>query len=92
MAKNMFAGKSVAELLELAGDHQPTSPYCEQLKMTIANLHVESIEKSIHNLRESMEKAAASNNNLSNKIFGLNIILTCATVLGVIIAYFEYAN
>ena len=43
------------------------------------------VSESIDKLKDSMEVNAKSNDKLSNKVYWLNIILTAATVVGVIV-------
>ena len=92
MATNLFFGKPIKELLDLLETQEPGHIGREQLKMTITSHFVQNLEEAIHHHRLSLEKMTESNNKLSNKIFYLNIVLTGATIVGSLIAYFEYIN
>ena len=82
--------KSNRELLEqLGGKTDPGSTFNDLIKMAVSIQNVESIEKAVNKLTDSMNENAKSNDRLSKKIFALNLILTIATVIGTLIAFFS---
>jgi hypothetical protein len=90
MADNPYADLPIKELLKHLETKEPGTIHHEQLKMTINFRYVENLENSINNLRDSITHMTTSNDKLGTKIFWLNLILTGATVIGVIIAFLEY--
>jgi hypothetical protein len=79
---NPFHGKPIQELLELLETQEPGSVRHEQLKMELTIQNARQVTTSLEHLRESFEKNAKSNDQLANKVYWLNVILTAATVLG----------
>lgn len=61
----------------------------ELYKMAIITRCTTDIESSLQSLETSINKNADSNDKLSTKIFYLNILLTIASIFGVLIAFFN---
>ncbi len=61
----------------------------ELYKMAIIAQCTSDIELSLKSLETSINKNADSGSNLSKKVFYLNVILTIATISGVLIAFFS---
>lgn len=78
--------KTKNEILEdLRGTAQPASVVHEQQKMGIIVRCTEDLEKGLASLEISMNKNAESSDNLAKKVFYLDVILTVATVAGIIL-------
>ena len=50
----------------------------------------EDIEKAISNLTEKMSENSRSQDNVAKKVFWLNVVLTTATVAGVVISLLKF--
>ena len=61
----------------------------ELYKMAIIARCTTDIELSLKSLETSINENADSSSSLSTKVFYLNIILTIATISGVLIAFFN---
>jgi Mg2+/citrate symporter len=86
-----FIDGSKEDLLKgLPDNSQVGSQRFEQNKMAIFVRCTEDIEKSVITLKDSININAESNDKLSRRIFWLNVILTLATCLGVVVAYLQY--
>lgn len=64
----------------------------EQKRTAILVSCTEALEQPLLNLVKSIKESSTSSDNLSKRIFFLNIILTSATVIGVIISLFALFN
>jgi hypothetical protein len=73
-------------LADLNGTAMKNTEIFEQIKSGIIVRCTEDIEKELSKLDKTIDNNAKSNDNLSKRIFALNIILTIATVAGVIIS------
>ena len=89
---SIINGKDKNELLtDFITDYQPPNKADHEIrKLAVYVRCVEDIENSIGNLEISMNKNAESSNNLAQKVFYLNIILTVATVLGTLFAIIKF--
>jgi len=80
-------GRSKNEILNALYDTaEPGSSVHEQQKMGIIVRCIEDLESSFKNLEDSINKNANSSDKLAKKVFYLDVILTIATVIGIIIA------
>jgi len=70
--------------MKLIGGH-PTHTAAEKIKLEVFSSCLESLEDSIN-------QNADSSQSLATKVFWLNVILTIATVAGVVIAIFEISQ
>ena len=83
-------GKNKNQILkELVGTAQPGSPVQEQQKMGIIVRCTEDIEESLKSLEDSMNQNAESSENLSKKIFWLNIVIAIATLIGTLFGIYK---
>jgi hypothetical protein len=90
MAYSDVKDKDKDELLrDLCGGSEPSSQIFEQLKSALAVQCVTDLQIAIKDLRISNEHIAASNDQLSRKIFALNVVLVIATVVGTVAALFQ---
>lgn len=71
-------------LADLKGTAEPGSIVYEQQKMAIIVRCVQDLEKSLKSLEESIIKSSESTNNLSNRLFWLEVFLVIATIVGAI--------
>lgn len=80
-------GKDKNQLLsELLGTAQPGSSVHEQQKMAILVRCTEDLEAVLDRLRQSLAESSVAADRLASKVFWLNVVITCATVAGVIVA------
>lgn len=91
MTQDPFIEGTKDELLKtLHKNSEVGSTRFEQQKTAIFVQCVKDIEKSIAELNASINTNSSSSISLAKKVFWLDIILTLATCIGVLIAYFEY--
>lgn len=90
MAYSDVKDKEKDELLkDLCGGSEPSSPIFEQLRAAITVQCAKDLQAAIKELRISNEHIAASNEQLSRKIFILNVVLVIATVVGTVAALLQ---
>ena len=78
-------GKDKNQILdELLGTAQVGSEVHEQQKAALTVRCTEDIEQSLGALQAQLEQNAASSDKVSSRLFWLNVVLTFATVVGVI--------
>ena len=76
---NYIHGKSKEQLLEeLPKTAQPGSPVYEQMKTAI---YAKSIEDSVERFISEINRNSEASNNLAQRVYWLNIVITVATVV-----------
>jgi len=78
-------GKNRKELLSELYGPDPGSIQHEQIKMAIIVECADALENAFSGLKQSMNRNADSSQQLAEKVLWLNVILTVATVAGVLI-------
>ncbi len=87
MTDKFIKGRDKNQILgDLIDIGQPGSEVHEQQKMAIIVRCTEDLEKAVDRLRESLAQSASSADKLSNRVFWLNVVITLATVAGVVVA------
>jgi hypothetical protein len=91
MAESPYRGMSKEQLadkmLELGGG---TAPGPTHLQGVLQVRCVSDLETALKSLEESQRKSAAASDNLANRVFWLNVVLTVATVVGTVIAFLTF--
>jgi len=68
----------------------PTSKDYQYSKTALLVYCSRDLEKTINDLKQSVDLSTSSRNKLSTKLFWLNLIVTLATITGVIFGVLKY--
>ena len=88
---DLTRGKSKNEILSMVGEKAlATSEMNEHLVAAITVRCTEDLEQAMKNLEESQRQNAVASDKLAGRVYGLNFVLTVATVIGTIIAVLTF--
>jgi len=91
MAESPYRGMSKEQLadkmLELGGGPAPGPTHLQGILQVRC---VSDLETALKSLEESQRESATASDNLANRVFWLNVVLTVATVVGTVIAFLTF--